>query len=207
MAETLFQTRDGRAVTAVTAEEMRDVDRVAIEDVGLALSQMMENAGRNLAMSVRATSDPADPVVVLDRPGDQLQGAAAAQHATLDAMEVPVSVGPDGLPAAPAMVVDALVGYGLSGPLRGTAAEMVEHVPTDSTVVSLDVPTGRDATTGAEPGPAVDPARVVTWRCRRRGSPASTVRSSSPTSPSPPWSTTGLDLPTKASSRATIWWN
>ena len=197
MAQTLFRTRDGRAVPAVTAEEMRTVDRVAVEDVGLALRQMMENAGRNLATSVRAVGDPADPVVVLagdggngggglacarhlanhgtpvsvvlDRPSGQLQGATARQYAIIDAMDVPVSVGPDGLPDAPGVVVDALVGYGLSGPLRGTAAQMVDSLESDHAVVSLDVPTGRDATSGAQPGSAVDPARVVTLALPKTG--------------------------------------
>jgi len=45
MSKTSFQTPDGRAVTAVTATEMEAVDRVAVEEVGLQLLQMMENAG------------------------------------------------------------------------------------------------------------------------------------------------------------------
>jgi NAD(P)H-hydrate epimerase len=36
-------------VSAVTADEMRAVDCVAVEEVGLGLLQMMENAGRTLA--------------------------------------------------------------------------------------------------------------------------------------------------------------
>ena len=46
-----FETADGTPVTAVTADEMREVDRVAVEDVGVDLLTMMENAGRNLAKS------------------------------------------------------------------------------------------------------------------------------------------------------------
>jgi hypothetical protein len=63
MDEDLFETADGRAVTAVTATEMRDVDRVAVEEFGIDLLQMMENAGRTLAAHVRAVAD--GPVVVL----------------------------------------------------------------------------------------------------------------------------------------------
>ncbi len=36
-------------VPAVTADQMREVDRLMIEEYGIALVQMMENAGRNLA--------------------------------------------------------------------------------------------------------------------------------------------------------------
>ena len=34
---------------AVTAQQMREVDRVAVEEMGPNLHQMMENAGRSLA--------------------------------------------------------------------------------------------------------------------------------------------------------------
>ena len=46
----LFHTEDGLAVPAVSIEEMREVDRVAVEDTGPALLQMMEHAGLNLAL-------------------------------------------------------------------------------------------------------------------------------------------------------------
>ena len=44
-----FRSESGLVVPAVTTEQMREVDRVAIEGVGPNLYQMMENAGRNLA--------------------------------------------------------------------------------------------------------------------------------------------------------------
>ena len=83
-------------------------------------------------------------------------------------MDVPVAVAPDELSGGD-IVVDALVGYGLGGPLRGTAAELVEAIPDRRTVVSLDVPTGRDATTGEEPGRAVDADCVVTLALPKTG--------------------------------------
>ena len=197
MDETLFRTSDGRAVTAVTAEEMRAVDRVAVEDVGLALKQMMENAGRNLAAHARELRSTDGDVfvlagdggnggggmacarhlanrdisvsVVLDREPADLSGAAAQQHAVLLAMGVPVGVGPDAVPGDPALVVDALVGYGLSGPLGGVAADLVPTTADADSVLSLDVPTGRDATTGAEPGAAVAPDRVLTLALPKTG--------------------------------------
>ncbi len=36
---------------AVTATQMREIDRIAVEDFGLGILQMMENAGRNLALN------------------------------------------------------------------------------------------------------------------------------------------------------------
>ena len=37
---------------AVTAEHMQEVDRIAVEEFGLGILQMMENAGRNLSGNV-----------------------------------------------------------------------------------------------------------------------------------------------------------
>ena len=47
-----FVTDAGVEVPAVTTAQMREIDRVAIEEVGPNLYQMMENAGRNLALTV-----------------------------------------------------------------------------------------------------------------------------------------------------------
>ena len=49
--DSLFWTEEGILVPAVTAEQMREVDRIAVEEFGLGILQMMENAGRNLALN------------------------------------------------------------------------------------------------------------------------------------------------------------
>jgi NAD(P)H-hydrate epimerase len=193
--DTVFETGEGLAVPAVTADQMRDVDRIAVEELGLRLLQMMENAGRALARHVRERAGgetvtvlagpggnggggmaaarhlanrDVDVRVVLDRDPAALEGAAAIQHRILSGMDVPVAADRDSM-AWSAVVVDALVGYGLSGPLRGTAARLVEALPDEATVVSLDVPTGRDATTGETPGPAVRPDLTVTLALPKTG--------------------------------------
>jgi NAD(P)H-hydrate epimerase len=184
---------------------MREVDRVAVQDVGLQLLQMMENAGRNLAKTVRDILPAEGDVVVLagdggngggglacarhlanhgvtvsvvlDRHTDDLTGAAATQYAVLDAMDLPITVTPEESPenAVPdqslsgTVVVDSLVGYGLEGPLRGRAGELVAAMPATAALVSLDVPTGRNATTGAEPGVSVRPDFVVTLALPKTG--------------------------------------
>jgi len=192
-----FRTETGRQVTAVTAAEMREVDRVAVEKFGVSLLQMMENAGRNLARHVRvAGTEPVvvlagnggngggglcaarhlanrdiEVSVVLDRPPGGLDGAARTQYETLAKMGIPVDDGVDALTERDVeTVVDALVGYGLDGPLRGTAGELVDEVETlDAPVVSLDVPSGMVATTGERPGPSIDPDRVLTLALPKTG--------------------------------------
>lgn len=46
------RTLDGTAGSAATVEKTREVDRVAVEEFSLSILQMMENAGRNLALHV-----------------------------------------------------------------------------------------------------------------------------------------------------------
>lgn len=46
----MFQTIDGKQIHAVDESQMREVDRIAVEEFGLSILQMMENAGRNLAL-------------------------------------------------------------------------------------------------------------------------------------------------------------
>ena len=198
MTTDAFVTPAGADVPAVTAETMRDVDRVAVEDVGLQLLQMMENAGRTLAHRVAATGEESVVVVagnggnggggvacarhldnhdvpvavVLDRDPDALSGAAAQQYRVLDATDVSVTSGVEGLATCEriGVVVDALIGYGLDGPIRDPARSLVEEMNRrESRVVSLDVPSGIDATTGETLGAAVHPETTVTLAVPKTG--------------------------------------
>jgi NAD(P)H-hydrate epimerase len=194
----VFYTSSGERVPAVTADEMRAVDRVAVEEVGLQLLQMMENAGRGLSAVVRdrapgevlvvagnggngggglacarhLDTHGVDVRVVLDRSQNDVTGTTATQLRILEGMDVPVHVTSDGLPelGAADVVVDALVGYGLDGPLRGTASAIVEALGLSAvTTVSLDVPSGIDATTGTKAGPAVSADHVATLALPKTG--------------------------------------
>jgi NAD(P)H-hydrate epimerase len=77
-----FQTTEGIPVPAVTAEEMREVDRIAVEDFGLAILQMMENAGRNLALNVldMVGSMGGEVTVLAGAGGNGGGGLCAARH-------------------------------------------------------------------------------------------------------------------------------
>ena len=79
-----FRTATGVTVPAITTEQMREVDRVAIEEVGPNLFQMMETAGRNLALSaieLLGSDWPRTPIVVLAGTGGNGGGGiAAARH-------------------------------------------------------------------------------------------------------------------------------
>ncbi|MCL7419056.1 MAG: NAD(P)H-hydrate epimerase, partial [Halalkalicoccus sp.] len=192
-----FETATGLTVPAVTTEEMRAVDRVSIEEVGIELLQMMENAGRTLAWHARDVaegpvrvvagnggngggglacarhlSNHGVPVeVVLDRPPEELTGVAATQHAILDGMGIATRVGADAVDAdGTSVLVDALIGYGLDGAARGPAREVIVAMNRrDAPVLSLDVPSGIDATSGETSGEAVVPDRTLTLALPKTG--------------------------------------
>ncbi len=150
-----FQTEAGLVVPAVTTEQMREVDRVAIDEVGPNLYQMMENAGRNLAsMCVQMLGEAwaTSPVVVLAGTGGNGGGGiCAARHlANHGGLVTLVVSDPDGLTGVPAeqlalyratdgrlaearelgtiessLTVDAVLGYSLAGAPHGAVSDLI----------------------------------------------------------------------------------
>ena len=203
--EGAFVTSRGVRVPAVTARTMRALDRIAVEDVGLPLLSMMENAGRNLAKASRALvggqprhavvvaggggngggglasarhleNHGTDVTVVLDRARDELEGDPAHQANALSGTDATVLDGEDAVQEAidavldVDVVVDALVGYGLTDALQGTAGDLAQVIDQGAKrALSLDVPSGFDATTGAAPGRAVHPDATLTLALPKTG--------------------------------------
>ena len=150
-----FITGSGVAVPAVTADEMRQLDRVAMEETGPNLFQMMENAGRNLALLaievLGANWQTATIVVLAGRGGNGGGGICAARHLANRRANVVLSLSdPDQLGDIPGfqhrifretrgrevrasrvadqrtdLIVDALIGYGLQAAPRRTAADLI----------------------------------------------------------------------------------
>jgi NAD(P)H-hydrate epimerase len=179
---------------------MEAVDRVAVEEVGLQLLQMMENAGRILAWHVRDIRAEGDPVrivagnggnggggmacarhlanrdipvqLIVDRSPDDLSGVAATQYRILDEMGVPTTTSAEQLAHSESqrVIVDALIGYGLDGAVRPPASELIERLnETSKPIVSLDIPSGIDGTTGETLGVSVTPTRTVTLALPKTG--------------------------------------
>lgn len=68
------------------------------------------------------------------------------------------------------LVIDALLGAGLTGPLRNDAATMITAINDCGVpVLSIDVPSGLDGTTGAIRSIAVEAARTITFVRRKPG--------------------------------------
>ncbi|MEU4293181.1 NAD(P)H-hydrate epimerase [Kribbella sp. NPDC026596] len=179
---------------AISADQMREVDRAMIEDFHIELVQMMENAGRSLADLAVDVYAPRRVVVlagaggngggglvaarhlanrglevqvVLDRGADRLTGVPAHQLDILARMGIPISTGQPG-PAD--LVVDALIGYSLVGDPTGAAAELIDWANGQSApVLSLDTPSGLDVTTGEAARPCVRAATTLTLALPKTG--------------------------------------
>ena len=156
-------------VPTVSAQQMREIDDLVIS-YGLSLEQMMENAGRSMAQHVIETYHP-ESVSVLVGPGHNGGGGlVAARHlanrgvhvelclargdvapvtARQLALDRRIGVVEVDAPSTSAMVIDALLGYSLSGEPRGRVADLIDWTRSQaSPVVSLDVPSALDATSG-----------------------------------------------------------
>ncbi|NQV08024.1 NAD(P)H-hydrate epimerase [bacterium] len=181
----------GSRPPAITPTQMREVDRIMVDDLGIELLQMMENAGRNLALLAIARFKPASVTVLAGPGGNGGGGMAAARHlanrgipvsvtlvkddptpvpsrqlATLRRMGVEIAASP-----APAgLVLDAVIGYSIDGDPRGRAAELIEWVnDQDSRVLALDTPSGLDLTTGKPGSPTVEADATMTLALPKQG--------------------------------------
>jgi NAD(P)H-hydrate epimerase len=192
-------------VKIVTAEQMRELDRRAIEERGIPGLTLMENAGRAVAgAAVRMTERcPDKPIVLLcGRGNNGGDGFVAARHLAalgrrvgvllattsaditgdarenldrLSAAGIPFSeiIDAESLPRAvnhACLIIDALLGTGLSGKVRGLTGQCIEAVnKSGRPVLAVDIPSGLDADTGEPLGAVVRATETVTMGLPKLG--------------------------------------
>ena len=183
----------------ITGSEMAVVDENAAA-MGVPRKQLMESSGHAVARAVREVADPGASVRVvagrgnnggdafvavrfldgfevttslLGRPETITTEIARENWAALDAGEYDTETVRDSADFAldgTDVVVDAMLGTGISGDLREperTAAAAIDD--SDATVVSVDVPSGMNAETGALAAHAVEADHVVTFHDTKPG--------------------------------------
>ncbi len=140
---------------------------------GLVAARLLREAGRPVTVVCVASPEEyaGDARANLERlPGEapvRLNGAAWARQP--DARE-PGSAAAAGAFGREAVLVDALLGTGFQGEPRGAVAEAVEAINAAGTpVVSVDVPSGVDASTGVVRGAAVRASVTVTFHAAKPG--------------------------------------
>jgi NAD(P)H-hydrate epimerase len=183
----------------ITAERMAAVDENAAA-LGVPRKQLMESSGNAVAAAVRSVADPGASVALVcgrgNNGGDAFVAARFldAYDVTVHLLGRPETIATDiarenwdALVAAaydaravrdsrnlalgaPDVIVDAMLGTGVTGalrePERSAAAAINES---DATVVAVDVPSGVDADTGEAAGVAVDADHVVTFHDDKPG--------------------------------------
>ncbi len=181
-------------LAAVDREEMVEVDRVMIHDLGIALLQMMENAGRNLADLAIRRFDSRRIVVLAGSGGNGGGGMAAARHLFNRGRSVDVVLIKDVLTDAAAqqrdvlrrigvrlhrqpvrlesadLIVDAMIGYSLAGPPRGSVANVIRKIRSlPIPVLALDTPSGLDVSSGEAFDPHVVATATMTLAAPKHG--------------------------------------
>ncbi len=192
-----FADDTGRTIPSVTEAEMREVDRIAITETGPNLFQMMENAGRSVALTaieMLGSLWRVRPIVVLAGTGGNGGGGiTAARHLKNHGADVTVVLtAADRLGAVPAdqlaiyrhadgnvtdlphrvpaLVIDAMIGYSLNGAPGGRSHELIEWAnESTAAVLSLDVPSGIDATSGRATGAAIRANTTLTLALPKTG--------------------------------------
>lgn len=171
-----FASENGTNIPAITTEQMIEVDRIAIEETGPNLYQMMENAGRNLALTIigMTTRIPEPSIIILAGTGGNGGGGiVAARHLLNRNYDVKLAVTDkskmrdvpkkqleifknaggiliDNLDDITVdIIVDAIIGYSLSNAPRGKSLQFIQWANSQNAKkISLDVPSGIDSTTG-----------------------------------------------------------
>ncbi|MFC7203752.1 NAD(P)H-hydrate dehydratase [Haloferax namakaokahaiae] len=183
----------------ITSRRMAAVD-VNAEALGVPRKQLMESSGNAVARVVRDLVEPGSAVAIVagrgNNGGDALVTARFlnAYDVTVSLLGRPETISTtiarenwDALVAAeanvqtvtdsanfdlgtPDLVIDAMLGTGVTGALRepeATAARAIND--SDALVLSVDVPSGVDADTGDSAGVAVDADHVVTFHDAKPG--------------------------------------
>ena len=130
------------------------------------------NGGDGLAVARNLYNMGYDVEVILTAPVEELKGDARKNAEILSALPVPIHIVDTTeklfelytFAKECDFIVDALFGTGLSKPLSGFYAELVDFInKLNKTVVSVDIPSGLSADTGEVIGPHVKADYTVTF--------------------------------------------
>jgi NAD(P)H-hydrate epimerase len=141
---------------------------------GLVVARLLRDAGRRVTVVCAAPPQElaGDARVNLERlPGQRpvrLSGSAWTEREDATADTATGEAGD--VFGAGVVVVDALLGTGFQGEPRGAVAEAIDAInDAGATVVSVDVPSGVDASTGVVSGRAVSATVTVTFHAAKPG--------------------------------------
>jgi NAD(P)H-hydrate epimerase len=187
----------------VTAAEMRNIDRITIEEYGMPGLVLMERAGLSVASRIKELfgrkkvivaagygnnggdgmaasrhlhNEGWDVLVFVAAGQDKLTGDALSQYKAAVSCGVHIlplenmSAGSSSFVSSHSIVVDALLGTGISKDVRGVFSDTINHINSLSIpVVSVDIPSGISSDNGQIMGNAVKADYTVTFGLPKRG--------------------------------------
>jgi len=184
-----FPAQPARVLSTLSSAQVTEVDRLAHERYGLAVSWLMEAAGWQLARHC-----PGGTYVVCGPGNNGGDGLAAARHlhrwgrlagvalaeperlGPLPAEQLTalralgVSIDPEPRWRGAKVVLDAVFGTGLHRAPEGRLKSCLEAINgARLKVIAADVPSGLDADSGAAPGIAIEAAITVTLGLPKAG--------------------------------------
>jgi len=162
------------AATAVMAEMERFFNGLSGVRVGIVCGKG-NNGGDGLALARRLSIRGVPMRAALLAPFKDVVGEAKINLSILLKMDVEISQNAthrvlSDIIAWSDILVDAMLGVGLSSPLKGRFADAVDMMNASSRpVVAIDIPTGIDADTGAVMGAAIKADLTVAMALLKRG--------------------------------------
>ncbi|MDA8424175.1 MAG: NAD(P)H-hydrate dehydratase [Nitrospiraceae bacterium] len=162
------------AASAVMAEMDKFFDGLSGVRVGIICGKG-NNGGDGLALARRLSIRGTAVRVALLAPFSSVSGEAKVNLAVLRKMDVDIKQSASLRYLAEIVLwadilVDAMLGVGLSSPLKGLYAQAVDMINASGRpVVAVDIPTGIDADSGAVMGTAIKADLTVTMALLKRG--------------------------------------
>jgi len=180
------------------AEQVRAMDQYAIQQLGISGTVLMERAGAAAFRVLQAQWPQAKTIAIVCGTGNnggdgfvvarlaveaglgvrvlvvgdinRLQGDALAASQRLQSVDIdPSPFEPDLLDNCD-VLVDAMLGIGLSGPVEGERADAIAQMnQTGVPILALDIPSGINADSGDVQGIAIKAAITITFIGSKRG--------------------------------------
>lgn len=183
-------------IPAISREGMVEVDRIVTEDLRIEIPLMMEHAGLNLAKIVVKYFEKLrlNKIIIVSGSGNNGGGGmVAARRLKNWGFDVSLVL-PKGMPSrsipkvqleraqecgitalyqlpnydtTECLTVDAYIGYNFAGELTGSTKEVITWMRQQK-LISLDIPSGVDSSTGLNPG-LLEPIATVTLAWPKTG--------------------------------------
>jgi NAD(P)H-hydrate epimerase len=184
-------------IPSVSREDMIEIDRMMINDIGIDLIMMMENAGRNLAIKAKKTLNDSvkekNVAILVGKGNNGGGGLVSGRHLHNWGANAKIIIGDPNLRDTPRnqleinkkigmevfenvdftnfdLIIDSLIGYNLRGNPKEPFASLISKANNSSCpILSLDIPSGLDSSSGFAYTPCIEAAETLTLALPKTG--------------------------------------